>query len=143
MAVALQRLVRRAVLTRLKANAALTAAVPASSINPLGAPVWPFIILRTPRTVRLRATGVNAGTVAFDLHAFARARLDGSGAMVETAEDYAGRIGGLIEAALADARFMFEGVAMRVSLSDMRLLEDDEPDALHYFAQVNARILAL
>ncbi|BEV00075.1 DUF3168 domain-containing protein [Novosphingobium olei] len=141
MAVALQRLVRRALLTRLKADAALVAAVSKASINPLGVPTWPFVILRAPRTRRLRATGVNAGTVAFDIHAFARDRED-AGQVVETGEDHAGRIGGLIETALADTRITFEGVTMRVSLSDMRLIDDGEPGAWHYFAQVNVRVLA-
>lgn len=142
MAVAIQRLARRAVLTRLKADTALVAAVPKASINPIGEPAWPFIILRSPRTTRLRATGVNAGIVAFDIHAFARPRFNVSGGVVERAEDHAGRIGGLIEMALADARFSFEGVALRVALSDMRLIEDAEPNAWHYFAQVNVRVLA-
>ncbi len=142
MATGLQRPVRRAVLARLKANAGLTALVPAVSINPAGVPVWPFVKLMNPVTQRLRAAGVNGGLVTFDIHAFARARLSG-GAEVETAEDHAGRIGGAIEAALADARFTFDtDKIVHIEISDMRLLEDEEPDAYHWFAQVNCRVLA-
>ncbi len=142
MATGLQRLVRRALLARLKANAPLTALVAAASINPVGEPVWPFVKLRAPVTRRLRAAGLNGGEGSFDIHAFARARVVG-GAEVETAEDHAGRIGGAIEAALADARITIEGGhVLRLEVNDMRLLEDEEPEAWHYFAQVNWRVLA-
>lgn len=142
MAVGLQRIVRRALLTRLKADAALTALVPATSINPLGPPVWPFIELAAPVTQRLRATGVIGGIVTWDIHAFARARKEGDSA-VESAEDHAGRIGAAIETALFDNRLALEGGGVaRVRLSDIRLLEDGSPDAFHWFAQVNARVLA-
>lgn len=142
MATGLQRLVRRALLARLKANAALTALVPAASINPAGEPIWPFVKLRAPVTRRLRAAGLNGGEGSFDLHAFARARTS-AGAEVETAEDHAGRIGGAIEAALADARITIEGGhVLRFEVGDMRLLEDEEPDAYHWFAQANWRVLA-
>lgn len=142
MAVGLQRLVRRALLTRLKADVGLIALVPAASIDPDGEPSWPFVVLRSPVTQRLRAACVNGGAVAWDVHAFARARESG-GAVVETAEDYAGRIGGAIEAALADNRIAIEGDGIaRIEVSDMRLLTDEEPGAYHYIAQVTARVLA-
>lgn len=142
MATGLQRLVRRALLTRLKADADVTALVPSASIDPDGEPTWPFIRLRAPVTQRLRATGVNGGLITWDVHAFARAR-EVAGSEVETAEDHAGRIGGAIEAALADNRIELEdGSVAKIEWSDARLLEDDEPGAYHYFAQVNARVLA-
>lgn len=143
MATGLQRTARRVVLARLKADSALTALVPSANINPLGEPAWPFVLLRAPVTRRLRAAGLNGGIVSFDVHAFARPRLDGSGAMIETAEDHAGRIGAAIEAALADNRLAGPtGEVIKVEMSDMRLLEDDTPQAYHYFAQVNCRVLA-
>lgn len=142
MATGLQRLVRRALLARLKGNVGLTALVPAASINPDGEPTWPHIRLRAPVTRRLRAAGVNGGEGSFDVHAFARSRYD-AGARVETAEDHAGRIGAAIEAALADNRIALEGGGtVRIEVTDMRLLEDDTPDAYHWFAQVNWRALA-
>lgn len=142
MAVAIQRLVRRALLAKLKGNAPLTAAVATGSINPVGEPAWPFIRLDAPVTRRLRAAELNGGEGSFDIHAFARDRESG-GAMVETGEDHAGRIGGLIEAALADNRLALEGGGVvKIEVNDMRLLTDDDPGAWHYFAQVNFRVLA-
>lgn len=142
MATGIQRHVRRGLLARLKAHSPLTTLVPAASINPQGIPAWPWVLLDAPVTQRLRASGVNGGQGSFDVHAFARARLS-SGAEVETAEDHAGRIGGAIEGALADARFTLEtGAVCHIALSDIRLLRDEEPDAYHWFAQVNWRVLA-
>lgn len=142
MATGLQKLVRRALLQRLKADATLVALVPATSINPDGEPTWPHILLRAPVTQRLRSSCVDGALVSFDIHAFARARESG-GATVETAEDHAGRIGGEIERVLRDNRITLEGGAIaKITWSDARLLEDGSPDAYHYFAQVNARVLA-
>lgn len=145
MATGLQRLVRRALLTRLKANNDLITLVPAASIHSQavdGEPAWPFIKLGAPTTSRLRATGVNGGVVAGAVHAFARDRED-AGAAVETAEDHASRIGTVIEAALADNRILLENNATaKIWLSDQQLLQDEEPGAFHWFAQVNARVLA-
>lgn len=142
MAVGLQRAVRRALLPILKTDAALTALVPAASINPAGVPAWPFIVLRAPVTQRLRAAGVNGGLVTWDVHAFAGPRESG-GAVVETGEDHAGRIGAAVETALADNRVALGGGGVvKVALSDIRLLQDEDPDHWHWFAQINARVLA-
>lgn len=142
MTTGLQRLVRRALLAKLKADAGVLALVASTSINPAGDPAWPFIVLRSPVTRRLRASCVNGGLVSWDIHAFARNR-ESAGQVVETAEDHAGRIGAAIEAALADNRIALEGGAIaRIELGDMRLMIDGEPDAYHYFAQMNARVLA-
>ena len=146
MATGLQRLVRRAVLAKLKADSGLTALVPAASIYPQAVPAEPqrpFIKLGPTGTLRLRAGGcVNGGLVSVDVHAFARAR-ETSGQVVETAEDHTSRIGAAIEAALADQQLTLDGGAdAMVELSDIRLLQDQEPDAFHWFAQLNARVLA-
>jgi hypothetical protein len=141
----LQRLLRRALLARLKADTGLTALVPAASIYPQaveGEPTWPFVKLGPPITRPRKAACVNGGDVAVDVHAFARARESG-GSVVETAEDHAGRIGAAIETALADNWIALEGgPRARIRLSDLQLLQDEEPDAFHYVAQVNARVLA-
>lgn len=142
MATGLQKLVRRALLTRLKADADLIELVPATSINPDGEPVWPFIKLHAPVTQQLRAACVNGGTVSWDVHAFAGPRLDG-GAEVETAEDHAGSIGSGIERVLANNWITLEGGAKaKIALSDIRLIEDGDPRHFHWFAQVNAKVLA-
>lgn len=141
----LQRLVRRAVMARLKANATLTALVPATSIfgQDAGAdPAWPFVKTGPATTLRRKATGTDGGTITFDVHAFARAR-QSAGQIAETGEDHAGRIGGAIETALADCNVaLSDGSNCKIVLSDLQLMQDDEPGAFHYIAQVNARVLA-
>ncbi|UPT53048.1 tail terminator protein [Synechococcus phage Yong-M3-232] len=122
----------------------MTALVPAASIYPQasGEPQWPFIKLGPTGTLRLRAACVNGGLVSLDVHAFARARVSG-GQEVETAEDHASRIGAAIEAALDGVNIALEGGAKaKIDLGDIRLLQDQEPDAFHWFAQLNARVLA-
>ena len=146
MATGIQRLVRKAVLSTLKANAPLIALVPAPRIYGQTTPsnvVWPFIRLGGPTTLPLRASCLSgAGFVTFDVHAFVKPRLDGGGNIVETAEDYASRIGGAIEAALDRAMLALEGGTANITLSEMRLLQDsDEADTYHYFAQANARVI--
>jgi len=139
----LQRYVRRAILPVLKANAGVIALVPSASINPTGAaPTWPFIVLRSPTTQQLKAACVNGGQGSWDIHAFSGPRLSG-GAVVETAEDHAGRIGEAIETALADQWLALpDGAKARIRLSDIRLLQDGDPDHYHWFAQINWRALA-
>lgn len=138
----LQRLVRRAILPVLKADTALTALVPDASINPIGVPVWPFIVMRSPVTQRLKAACVNGGQGTWDIHAFAGVRKSGT-VTLETAEDHAGRIGGAIEAALSDRWIdLPDGAKVRVRLSDIRLLQDGDDQHYHWFAQINWRALA-
>lgn len=142
MATGLQRLVRRAILARLKANSPLTALVPSALINPAGEPVWPFIILRSPVSRPLRAASLRGQEGSYDIHGFARAR-EVDGAEVETGEDHAGRIGAAIEACLEPNRLALEdGSVVRISLTDMRLLPDESPSDWHYFCQLNWRALA-
>lgn len=133
-------------LSLLKASSDLTGLVPAANIHSQSAPkepAWPFLMLGPPTTQRLRMPGcVNGGVGAFDVHAFAGPR-ESTGQVVETAEDHCGRIGGFIEAALADARFdLSGGEVLKIELSDMQLMQDGEPDAYHYVCQVNWRVLA-
>lgn len=142
----LQRLVRRAVLAALKADAGLTALVPAARVYPQaipGEPLWPYVKLGPPLTLPFSAANArSSGEVSLDVHAFARARESG-GAVVETAEDHAGRIGAAIEAVLHRNGLTLDGgETARVRLSDIQLLQDEEPDAFHYLCRVNARVLA-
>jgi hypothetical protein len=142
MAVGLQKAVRRGILPLLKADGELTALVPSDSINSAGPAAWPFITLRAPATRPLKAACVNGGLVTWDIHAFAGPRRSG-GQDVETAEDHAGSIGAHIERVLADQWIELEGGARaRLRLSDIRLLEDGDVDHFHWFAQINARVLA-
>lgn len=145
MATGMVRQARRAALLLLKNDPALTAIVPAARWYPQTAPidpVWPFGKTGPSTAQPFRASGVNGATVAFAVHVFARDREDEDGAVVETAEDFAGRIGEHVERVLADNRTtMDDGTVMKVWLSDFQLLADGEPGAFHWFAQVNARVL--
>jgi hypothetical protein len=138
--------VRRAILTRLKADTPLIALVPAARILPQGAggdKAWPFIRLGATVTQQLKAACVAGGMVALDIHAFARAKESG-GQAVDTAEDHAADIGAEIERVLADNVLTLEGgEKAHISLSDISLMPDEEPESFHWFAQINARVLAL
>lgn len=139
---ALQRLVRRALLTRAKGDGVPTALVPAASIAPDGEPVWPFMLIETPRTLRLRAACVRGARVTFDVHAFAGPRYS-AGALVETGYDHASRIGAQIETTFADNKLTLEnGATCHIEFSDTNMLKDDEPDAWHWFGQINCRVLS-
>lgn len=145
----LQRLVRRDVLAKLKTSPGVTAAdlVPAASIygqDPGREPAWPFIKCGPPQTLPMRASCVDGASVNFGLHAFSRGRRNGSGQLIETAEDHAGRIGAAIEAAIDRARSDLAGVGhVSYRLADMVLMVDGaEPGAFHYSCTVRARVMA-
>lgn len=138
----LQREARRALLELAKADPALTELVPAGSIAPDGTPSWPFILIESPRTLRIRAACVRGATASFDIHVFAGPRLDAS-AEVETGYDHASRVAAAVETLFCEGRLTLEtGASCRVTFSDTQMLRDAEPDAWHWFAQVNCRVLA-
>ncbi len=142
MAVGLQALVRVALMERLKSDSAVTDLVPVGQINEDDNSTWPLIKLRAPVTQRLRATCVNGGLVTWDLHVFAGPRKEGT-SIADRAEDHAGAIGAAVETCLADNHLTLEnGADARISLSDIRLLEDGDIDLYHWFCQVNCRVLA-
>lgn len=137
---------RRAILARLKANSGVTDLVAAASIYGQDTgpnATMPFIRTGAAITRRLKASGVNGGTISLDIHAFARARESG-GQVVETAEDHCGRIGGAIEAALEDVHVaLSDGSDARITLSDAQFMRDaDDPAAFHWFCQLDVRVLA-
>jgi hypothetical protein len=138
----LQRLARRALLTAMKANGPLTALVPAASIAPDGEPTWPFVLIESPRTLKLRAACVRGATVSFDVHAFAGPRQSGE-QVVETGYDHVSRIGSAIEGSIDEARLTLENDAIcSVRFSDTQYIRDGEPDAWHFVTQVNCRVLS-
>lgn len=139
---ALQRLVRRALLTRAKGDAALTALIPTGSIDPDGEPTWPFMLFESPRTLRLNAACVRGARVSLDVHAFAGPQVI-TGATVQTGYDHASAIGAAIETTFADNRLTLEnGATCHIAFSDTQLLKDGEPDAWHWVAQLNCRVLS-
>lgn len=140
--VAAQRQVRRALLQRLKADVSLGTLVSGTSINPVGTPEWPFIVLRAPVTRRLKASCLNGAEGSWDIHAFAGQRMYGN-QVFDTAEDHASAIGGAIETCLADNWLDLEDYGrVRIRLGDIRLLQDGDPDHYHWFAQIDWRVLA-
>jgi len=139
---ALQRYVRRALMIRAKADATLTALVSVASINPDGEPAWPFVQFDVPRTQPLRLSCVKGATAQVDVHLFVGPREE-AGNTVETGYDHASRCAAALEAVISDAWIDLEdGSRARLRLSDTQMLRDAEPDAWHWFGQVNARVLA-
>jgi hypothetical protein len=144
MAAELESLVRVAVLATLKNDAGLLALVAASSIDPdpEREPTWPFVTTENYRNQPFEQTCVRGGLVTGDLHGFAGPRKNGN-QVVEYARDHAGRIGGALQRALHRNRLDIEGGGKaRIRLSDIRLMADGSPQAFHWFAQINAKVLA-
>lgn len=145
-----QRLVRRDVLAKLKGNSALIAIVPAASIYgqaPAAEPVWPFIKLGPIQELPRRASCLNGADVNFGIHAFSRGRWTAPvppRQLLEIAEDHASRIGTAIKATLDRGASDLPGVGrVRYLLADRNLMVDaGEPDAFHWYATVQARVIA-
>ncbi len=137
---------RRAILTAAKADAALTALVPAARIYPQASPVpsptWPFIIYGSPTGLPIRAACVNGTEITVALHSFAKARMDGK-KMLETAEDYAARIGAAVAKALDGKRpALSSGGYLAIRFTGSQLLIDGgEADAFHHVANFMCRAI--
>lgn len=141
---ALESLVRVAVLTKLKSDGGLLALVSASSIDPdpEHEPTWPFVKVEAFRCQPFEATCVRGGLVTGDIHGFAGPKKSGD-QITAFARDHAGQIGAALQRALHRTRLEIEGGGnARIRLSDIRLLDDGSPQAFHWFAQINARVLA-
>lgn len=141
----LQRLTRRAVLTRLKAHSGLTSLVPAASIHSqitLGEPAWPFIKPGRQSSVTF-GENFDGALVTTPIAAFARAAYNGSGAMTQTAEDAASLIGEQIEKALDKKGDSDTGYRMTHRVRDINIGPDGgESDAFRYFCNVETRVIA-
>lgn len=142
---AIQREVRRALLAKAKADVALTAEIPAARMYPDTAPanpVWPFLKTGAPQTIPRRGTCLDGGDVNIPVHGFFKDRTNVSGQIVETAEDWAGRVGGLIEGALDRSALTIGTGRAVVTMTDMNLLQDSaEAGAYHYFANCRVRVM--
>lgn len=134
--------VRRAILTLLKADAALTALVPAAQIYAQAArsnDLWPFIRWGSPSAVPRRASCLDGQIISSALHGFSKGRWSGKREL-ETAEDHAARIGAAIAAAVDGRRVAIPGgyAAIRVSGSQL-LLDRDEASAFHTVQNLRIR----
>jgi len=138
----LQRECRRALFSIMKQDLVLTTLVADTSINPEGEPAWPFILIESPRTLRLRMSCVRGARVSFDVHAFAGPRTD-SEEIVETGYDHVSRIADRIERLFAESTITLEsGAKCGTLFSDAQMFKDGEPDRWHWFSQLNCRVLA-
>jgi len=137
--------IRRAILTALADDAAITALVPAARIYPQAAPVpapaWPFIIYGAPTGVPIRAACVRGTEVTVAIHSFALPRKEGA-QTVETAEDYASRIGRAVVLALDGKRIDLErGYVSLLFTGSQLLIDGGEKDAFHHIANLRARAI--
>lgn len=138
---------RRAMLTALKGNDALTTLVPAEEIHPQSPakpPSWPFVKLGSPSAVPIRAACVDGAEFIVAVHAFAKPRYNGGGGMLETAEDHCARIGAFVASAL-DRSNLSLGVSgkARVRWTGSQLLQDlEEADAFHSVVNFRVRVIA-
>ncbi|MET3710411.1 hypothetical protein ABIC65_001091 [Sphingomonas trueperi] len=132
---------RRAIMAAMKSDAALTAIVPAAQQYPMTAtnPVWPFTLYGSPTPVPIRATCLDGSEITVAIHGFAKPRYVG-GAMVETAEDHAGRIGAAIARALDGQNLEIPQGRAKVRWTGSQLLVDGaEADAFHCVVNLRVR----
>lgn len=146
MAGALIRDVRRAVLTRLRQDAGLTAIVAAANIHPSTVPanpVWPFTRFDAPQSTPIDGACYAGAKVTFMLHSFAKPRMNASGQMIETAEDHAGRILDAMKLAIHKHRVPVAGASALLSVVSARMMIDGaESTAYHGVLSCRARVLA-
>lgn len=139
--------IRRASLAELKADTALLALVPAASMYPQtvsASPAWPFVKMGSPSGQPIRAACVDGNEGIFAVHGFAKPRTNGSGQVVETAEDHAARIGAAIASALDRKVLTLDGgQRARLLWTNSQLLMDGgEADAFHAVVNFAVRVLA-
>ena len=133
--------VRRAGLKHLATIAAVTKIVPASRHYPMvvANPNWPFIRWGRPASTMLRATCLDGSVIGVAVHGFAKARFNVAGAMIETAEDHAGRLEAALAGAFDSLRLDIPRGHTKFAVTSTQLLEDGaEADAFH--CVVNLRI---
>lgn len=139
------RAVRRAALPALKTTPGVTALVAASEIYPSTVPAahgWPFIRWGTPIASPFRATGLDSSTIRVTIHGFCKVLLDGSGALIDTAESQGEKIGAAIVTAL-DGRVLDLDGGMHVNFTwvGTNLSPDGaDADAWHAAVQFEAAV---
>ena len=137
---------RRAILMTAKADANLTALVPAARIypqaSPVASPTWPFIIYGSPSGLPIRAACIDGLEITVAMHSFAAPRLQG-GSIVETAEDHAARIGAAVAKALDGKRPTLPGGGYLSILfvGSQLLIDGGEADAFHHICNFRARAI--
>lgn len=133
---------RKAGLTMLKAAAPLVALVPKAQIHPQSppkTPLWPFILWGSASSIPVVGTCLDGQEITVAVHAFAKARTDNN-TVVETAEDFASRIGALIAKTLDRRKADVPGGRLTFAWRGSQLLLDGD-DAFH--SVQNFRIRAM
>jgi hypothetical protein len=133
--------VRKAALRYLATVSAVTKIVPASRHYAMSTadPKWPFVLWGAPSDTPLRASCIDGGEIIVAVHGFTKARLNSAGAILETAEDHAGRLKAALAEALDGVRLDIPRGYAKVRVTGGQLLIDGaEADAFH--AVVNLRI---
>jgi hypothetical protein len=86
---------------------------------------------------------MNGATVRWTIHAFAKARYNAGGAMIETAEDHIGRVVSGIKKALHRTPLLIPGgVAKMRLINDQRQTYGSEADAFHAIVEFRAKMMA-
>jgi len=136
----LLRLVERAAVISLKADAPLAAIVAPSSIDPVTeAPDWPFVRLDGTQAIPQGRGCTARSEVTFLLHSFAKPRYNGSGTMIETARDHCGRLNSAVVEAIHNHAFEVAGRRYKFAARSSRLMRDGaEADAWHGIVSVIA-----
>lgn len=137
--------VRKGILTMLKADAAVTAIVPAAQVYTQVAtnPVWPFIRYGTPSVLPIRASCLDGMEMLVAVHGFAGPRWQNpvkKTGLLESAEDQASRLGSAIARVLDSQRFDLTNGYARIEWRGGQLLIDGaEADAFHTVQNLRIR----
>lgn len=101
--------------------------------------MWPFVRLDGTQALPQGRGCTARAEVSFALHAFAKPRYDGSGAMIETARDHAARINRAVFDAVHRHAYTIDGRRYRFDARSSRLMMDGaERDAWHGIVNVRA-----
>lgn len=136
---------RRATMAHLKADAGVTALVPAAQIHPgapLTLPTWPFVRWGSPMVTPVRAACLDGAEIDFAFHAFAKPVMDGE-TMIESAEDRAAKIGEKIAVSLDRRRVRLDGGEwLRILWRSAQLIPDGaEAHAWHSVQLFTGRVV--
>lgn len=137
--------VRRAILPLLKNDARTNGIVPATRWYPMVAPAtptWPFGLYGASSPAPLRASCLDGAEIIVAVHGFAKARLNSSGAMLETTEDHCGRLSAAIATVLDGRRLDIAGGHASVRWTGSQLLIDQgEADSFHCVVNLRVRCI--
>lgn len=130
---------RQAVIAVLRADANLTAKVPADRVYGMRSPAtltWPFTRYGPPDTLPFRATCLDGATIGFAIHSFSKAQF----------EDECASINAALSAALDGKALELEGLGGATAHIDWRgsqiLPDAAEADAYHGIVRFEATVAA-